>query len=111
MRQTLSDRSRSPLHPVLVPGVLVAIVEIHAAFVVRYSFTRTSPVRVLQGIASGLLGSAAFSSGAATAAIGMLLHLVIAVVVAAVASAAGGAFWWSTRLSLAPCKAWRSIQS
>ena len=36
------------------------------------------PVRVLQSIASGLLGPAAFQGGGATAALGVLLHFLIA---------------------------------
>jgi hypothetical protein len=49
--------SRSQAHPVIIAGVLVGILDILAAFVVRYWLTRASPVRVLQGIASGLLGA------------------------------------------------------
>ena len=45
---------------------------------VRYAFTRGSPVRVLQGIASGLMGPAAFSGGPGTAFLGLLLHFLIA---------------------------------
>jgi hypothetical protein len=72
------------VHPVITAGVLVGILDILAAFVVRYSFSRVSPVRVLQGIASGLLGPAAFAGGPATAVLGMFLHLVIAFGVAGV---------------------------
>ena len=53
--------SRSPLHPIITAGVLVGILDSLAAFIVRYSFTSTSPVRVLQGIASGVLGPGAFT--------------------------------------------------
>jgi hypothetical protein len=76
--------SRSQAHPVIIAGVLVGILDILAAFVVRYWLTRASPVRVLQGIASGLLGAAAFTGGAATAVLGMFLHFVIAFAVAGV---------------------------
>jgi hypothetical protein len=76
------------VHPVVIAGAVVGILDILAAFVVRYSFTRTSPVRVLQGIASGLLGPAAFGGGAATAVLGMFLHLVIAFAVAGIYYAA-----------------------
>ena len=46
------------------------------------------PTRVLQGIASGLLGPAAFQGGLRTAALGLALHFVIAFVCAAVYYAA-----------------------
>ena len=71
-------------HPIFIAGVVVGIVDILAAFAVRYAFTRASPLRVLQGIASGAMGPAAFSGGTSTAVVGMLLHFVIAFVVAAV---------------------------
>ena len=84
IQQRILAPSRSQVHPVIIAGVLVGILDILAAFIVRYGFTRTSPVRVLQGIASGLLGPAAFTGGAATAVFGMFLHLVIAFAVAGV---------------------------
>jgi hypothetical protein len=39
-----------------------------------------SPVRILQGIASGLLGPRAFDGGAATAVLGLALHYLIALI-------------------------------
>ena len=78
--RTLSPRSVG--HPIVIAGVVVGIVDIAAAFAVRYSFGGVSPVRVLQGIASGMMGPAAFSGGPGTAALGMLLHFVIAFAVA-----------------------------
>ena len=65
-------------HPIFVGGVAVGILDILAAFVVRYAFTRTPPQRVLQGIASGLIGPDAFSGGSGTAFVGLMLHFVIA---------------------------------
>lgn len=83
-QQRVVAPSRSRVHPVITAGVLVGILDILAAFVVRYWFTRAGPVRVLQGIASGVLGPAAFGGGATTAVLGMFLHLVIAFAVAGV---------------------------
>jgi hypothetical protein len=80
--RTLSPRSVG--NPIVIAGVVVGIVDIVAAFAVRYSFGAVSPVRVLQGIASGVMGPAAFRGGPATAALGMLLHFVIAFAVAGV---------------------------
>jgi hypothetical protein len=88
IQQRILAPSRSQVHPVITAGVLVGILDILAAFIVRYWFTRASPVRVLQGIASGLLGPAAFTGGAATAVLGMFLHLAIAFAVAGVYYAA-----------------------
>ena len=66
------------MHPIVAGGLAVGVLDILAAFAVRYGFTRTSPVRVLQGIASGLIGPAAFSGGAGSALLGLALHFVIA---------------------------------
>jgi len=49
---------------------------------------RAGPVRVLQSIASGLLGADAYKGGAGSAALGFLLHFVIACGAAAVYYAA-----------------------
>jgi uncharacterized membrane protein YagU involved in acid resistance len=80
------------IHPVIVGGGLVAVLDIAAAFALRGAFG-SPPIRVLQGIASGVLGPAAFQGGMSTAALGMVLHVVIAFVVAAVYYAVSR--WWS----------------
>lgn len=80
------------IHPVILGGSLVAVLDILAAFALR-GVLGTPPLRVLQAIASGLLGPAAFQGGTATAALGMFLHVVIAFVVAAVYYAVSR--WWS----------------
>jgi uncharacterized membrane protein YagU involved in acid resistance len=74
---------RRGIHPVILGGSLVAVLDIAAAFALRGAFG-SPPIRVLQGIASGVLGPAAFQGGMSTAALGMVLHVVIAFVVAAV---------------------------
>ena len=79
------------VHPIVTAGVIVGILDILAAFVVRYAFGRVGPQRVLQGIASGLLGPAAFTGGVPTAVLGMLLHFVIAFGAAAV-------YFWASRV-------------
>jgi hypothetical protein len=84
IQQRILAPSRSQVHPIITAGLLVGILDILAAFIVLYWFTRASPVRVLQGIASGLLGPAAFTGGAGTAVLGMFLHLAIAFAVAAI---------------------------
>jgi hypothetical protein len=51
--------------------------DITAAFVV-YGFFGVKPLRLLQRIASGLLGSRAFKGGFATALLGLLCHFAVA---------------------------------
>jgi len=69
---------------ILIAGILVGVLDICAAFVVRYAFMKAPPLRVLQGIASGAMGPAAFSGGLSSAGVGLALHFVIAFGVAAV---------------------------
>lgn len=76
------------MHPVVRAGIVVTVADICAAFVVRYAFMKATPVRVLQGIASGMMGPAAFRGGLTTALIGFVLHCVIAFAVAGVYFAA-----------------------
>jgi uncharacterized membrane protein YagU involved in acid resistance len=51
--------------------------------VVFYGFKGLNPIQVLQFIASGVLGTASYQGGLATAGLGTLLHFFIAAVVAA----------------------------
>jgi uncharacterized membrane protein YagU involved in acid resistance len=74
------------LAPIALGGVLAGVLDILAAFAM--SWPRVTPARVLQSIASGLLGRAAYQGGARTAALGLLLHFVIAFGAAAVYYAA-----------------------
>ena len=62
---------------ILLGGAFAGVLDILAAFTV-YALRGVPPVRILQSIASGLLGSAAFEGGAATATLGLALHFVIA---------------------------------
>jgi hypothetical protein len=58
-------------------GFAAGVLDIIAAFVVSGS-NGVAPTRVLQAIASGLLGREAFQGGLTTAALGLFLHFVIA---------------------------------
>jgi uncharacterized membrane protein YagU involved in acid resistance len=71
----------------LCAGLACGCLDITAALVV-YGFFGLKPIRLLQGIASGLLGQKAFSGGLATALLGLLCHFVIAFGAAAVYLAA-----------------------
>jgi hypothetical protein len=64
------------IHPIIVGGVAAGTCDILAAL--AFNWARVPPVRVLQYIASGLLGPAAFDGGAGTAVLGLGLHFLIA---------------------------------
>lgn len=67
----------------LFGGLTVGTLDILDAFVFN-AFRGIKPIRILQFIASGVLGrEAAFGGAAATAALGLLLHFFIAFVVVA----------------------------
>ncbi len=75
------------LLPLLWAGLACGILDITAALIV-YGFFGLKPIRLLQGIASGLLGPQAFEGGLATALLGLLCHFLIAFTAAAVYFAA-----------------------
>ncbi|CAN7170685.1 hypothetical protein [Caulobacter sp. LjRoot300] len=77
----------SPLAAVLGGGLTAAVLDITYAFV-AFGLRGVSPARILQSIASGALGKAAYRAGAGSALLGALLHLAIALVMAAVYVAA-----------------------
>jgi hypothetical protein len=62
---------------VLWAGFACGVLDITAALVV-YGYLGLKPVRLLQGIASGLRGPKAFDGGLAMALLGLLCHFVIA---------------------------------
>lgn len=59
-------------------GLIAGVLDITAACASNYAQRGTSPVRVLQSVASGLLGADAYNRGAAGAALGLALHFLIA---------------------------------
>ncbi len=67
------------LPAILWGGVSAGILDITVAFI-RWG----RPVRILQGIAGGLLGAPAFQGGWGTAALGLVLHFFIALSAAVV---------------------------
>jgi hypothetical protein len=67
----------SPAHAIFWAGLIAGAMDITAALVI-YGAMGARPIPLLQGIASGLLGSRAYSGGLATAALGLLCHFVIA---------------------------------
>ena len=84
------DKNPNAMLTVLWAGFACGVLDITAALVV-YGYFGAKPVRLLQGIASGLLGEKAFDGGLATALLGLLCHFVIAFGAAAVYFAASRA--------------------
>ena len=75
-------KTRSTGWAVLVGGSIAATLDI--AFAISFgAYHGSSPVRVLQSVSSGLLGSGAYSGGMATAAAGLFLHFAMSVLWAA----------------------------
>jgi hypothetical protein len=70
-------KSPNAMLAVLWAGFACGVLDITAALVV-YGFFGAKPMRLLQGIASGLLGPSAFEDGLATALLGLVCHFVIA---------------------------------
>lgn len=70
-------------------GLLCGLMDITAALVV-YGLLGLRPQRLLQGIATGVLGPQSYQGGRGTALLGLFLHFVIAYGVAAVFSGASG---------------------
>ncbi len=64
-------------------GLICGALDITAAFLVYGAFG-ARPIPLLQGIAAGLLGRAAFNGGLLTASLGLLCHFFIAFSAAAV---------------------------
>jgi hypothetical protein len=64
-------------------GLLVGTLDIADA-IIFFGLRGVSPTRILQGIASGLIGRAAFSQGTRSALLGLLLHFFIATTVSAI---------------------------
>jgi hypothetical protein len=77
-----TGRSRA-IPTILRAGLVAGTLDITAALVI-YAHTGAQRTRLLQGIASGLLGKAALEGGLSTALVGLLCHFVIAMSWAAI---------------------------
>jgi hypothetical protein len=69
---------------ILYGGLAVGVLDITDAIVFWWLWAGVSPLRILQSVASGLVGADAYTGGWATALLGLGLHFLIAFVVAAV---------------------------
>ena len=70
--------------PILLGGLIAGTLDITAACAYAWIRSNVSPVRVLQFVASGVLGTESFTGGAQTAILGLALHFLIATTAAAV---------------------------
>src|SRR5215216_5727491 len=70
--------------PVFLGGLIAGTLDICAAFLTAWLRRGVRPAALLRFVASGLLGPAAFTGGAKTAALGLALHFLIANVATAV---------------------------
>lgn len=72
---------RAALKYIILGGAIAGALDIAYAFIF-YGLRGVSPVRILQSISSGLLGSASYAGGLATATLGAFLHFFIAIAAA-----------------------------
>jgi hypothetical protein len=70
--------------PIFWGGLIAGTLDLTAACVAAWWRGGVNPIRVMQSIASGLLGAASFTGGARTAVLGIALHFLIATVATAV---------------------------
>jgi hypothetical protein len=77
-------------------GLLCGVLDISSAFV-AYGFRGVKPIRILQSVASGLLGPNAFKGGVETAALGAGLHFLVAFTAATVFYLASRKISWLTQ--------------
>ncbi|MDQ6829984.1 MAG: hypothetical protein M3081_14080 [Gemmatimonadota bacterium] len=66
------------MQAILTGGLIAGTLDLTGACVVSYLRAGVSPERVMQSVASGLLGAPAYTGGAETAALGVVLHFIIA---------------------------------
>lgn len=69
--------NRFDYRAILFGALLAGALDLISAFIVT-AFKTGNYARMLQGIASGLLGASSFEGGAATATLGVLIHFALA---------------------------------
>jgi hypothetical protein len=72
-----SDSNSKAFRAIFWAGYTCGVLDISAAFI-TWAFKGVKPYRILQGIASGLLGPRSFNGGWLTAALGLACHFLIA---------------------------------
>jgi hypothetical protein len=79
----LQPGSLSTRKAILLGGLTVGVLDIADAFTFFYLRSGGKPLKILQSIASGLLGRPAFDGGWATGAVGLGIHFCIATTIVA----------------------------
>jgi hypothetical protein len=74
-------RVTNPVRQVVRAGLIAGSLDIAAAILI-YGLRGVRPIRILQSVASGLLGVGAFQGGIPAAGLGLVLHFLIACVAA-----------------------------
>lgn len=82
--QTNSFPPPRAFEAIVYGGLAVGVLDILDAITFFWFYRGTTPVQVLQSVAGGIYGRAAFSGGAKIAAIGLALHFLNATIIAAV---------------------------
>jgi uncharacterized membrane protein YagU involved in acid resistance len=76
-------RRYSAASAILIGGLIAGTLDI--LYATGFSAMRgVAPTRILQSVASGLLGAAAYEGGTATAVLGLVLHFLMALLIAAI---------------------------
>ncbi|HSC47997.1 MAG TPA: hypothetical protein VLG68_07915 [Gammaproteobacteria bacterium] len=87
--ETLPAKRPKFLSTLLIATVIAGTLDIATALLF-WGLKGVPPGRILQGIASGLLGRPAFDGGGSTAALGLALHFCMMAVMV-------GAYFWASR--------------
>ena len=93
---TLPPEKSTAVPAIATGGLIVGILDITSAFITWWC-KGVRPVRGLQGIAAGLLGSQSFQGGVATAGLGLTIHFFVAFMVVIVFYVASRKFQILTR--------------
>lgn len=81
---TVSSVRPKAFQVILCGGLIAGTLDLTAACVSSWLRAGVGPIRVMQSIASGLLGAESYTGGAKTAVLGVALHFLIATVATAV---------------------------
>jgi len=71
-------KTSGPLQPIFWGGLIAGALDLTAACLSSWLRAGVAPIRVMQSVASGLLGNAAYTGGTKTAVLGVALHFLIA---------------------------------
>lgn len=82
------------MNAMLGAGLVAGVLDIVNAIAFWRLYAGTSATTILQSVAAGLLGKDAFAGGAATAAFGLVLHLLIMCAMAAIYGLAARRWRW-----------------